>query len=473
MNEIEASEEVTPFFVTVIDQIENWVEAMLVGAGVVSEAAIYLRLLIMLLALSIVAGLAFLITKQVVIRYIYKIVKKSDVTWDDILADQKVFNNVAHLIPALFVREFAQIIFIDFPGALPLVIKLTDVYIVLVGLTIVLAFVKVFEHWSLQAPAFKDKPITSYFQLFRIVLYIIAGILVLSILMGRSPVYFLTAFGAMSAILLLIFKDTILGLVASVQMSANDMVRVGDWVEMPKFNADGDVIEINLNTVKVRNFDRTITTIPTFYFITDSFKNWRGMVDSGGRRIKRSLFINVQSVKFVDPDTRESYKKYHLLKEYVTMRQREIEAFNAEHNFDTSQLINGRRMTNIGVFRRYIEEYLRNHPRIRQDMVIMVRQLSIDDIGVPLEVYCFTNTTAWVEYESIQADIFDHLLAAASFFDLEIFQQPSGRDINRAAGQLTVNLQQQKTASGSSQTADNGAALGTTPVSGTASTSES
>lgn len=442
MNVLEDSEEVTPFIVSVMDQIENWVEAMLVAGGVGDEAAIYLRLLIMFLALCLVAGLAFLITKQVIIRYIYKIVKKSDVTWDDVLADQKVFNNVAHLIPALFVREFAQIIFIDFPGALPLVIKLTDVYIVLVGLTIILAFVKVFEYWSIQAPAFRDKPITSYFQLLRIVLYVIAGILVLSVLMGRSPVYFLTAFGAMSAILLLIFKDTILGLVASVQMSANDMVRVGDWVEMPKFNADGDVIEINLNTVKVQNFDRTITTIPTFYFITDSFKNWRGMVDSGGRRIKRSLHINVQSVKFVDPDTREHYKKYHLLKDYVTMRQKEIEAFNAEHNFDTSQLINGRRMTNIGVFRRYVEEYLRNHPRIRQDMVIMVRQLAIDDTGVPLEVYCFTNTTAWVEYESIQADIFDHLLAAATFFDLEIFQQPSGRDINRAVGQLSFQVQQ-------------------------------
>lgn len=249
--------------------------------------------------------------------------------------------------------------------------------------------------------------------------------------MGKSPTYFLTAFGAMTALIMLIFKDTILGLVASVQMSANDMVRIGDWVEMPKFNADGDVIAINLNTVKVQNWDKTVTSIPTYYFITDSFKNWRGMKESGGRRIKRALYINAASIKFVDPDMRERFLSYQLLEDYLVSRQEEIDAFNKKQKVDTSVLINGRRMTNIGVFRNYIENYLRNHKDIRKDMALMVRQLTIEDRGIPIEIYCFTKTTIWTEYEEIQSDIFDHLMAAVAFFDLDIFQQPSGSDMTR------------------------------------------
>ncbi len=235
----------------------------------------------------------------------------------------------------------------------------------------------------------------------------------------------------MTALIMLIFKDTILGLVASVQMSANDMVRIGDWVEMPKFNADGDVIAINLNTVKVQNWDKTVTSIPTYYFITDSFKNWRGMKESGRRRIKRALYMDAASIKFVDPDMRERFLSYQLLEDYLVSRQKEIDAFNEKQNIDTSVLINGRRMTNIGVFRNYIENYLRNHKDIRKDMALMVRQLSIEDRGIPIEIYCFTKTTIWTEYEEIQSDIFDHLMAAVAFFDLDIFQQPSGSDMTR------------------------------------------
>ncbi len=271
-------------------------------------------------------------------------------------------------------------------------------------MTVLFALLKVCELVLSQHPAFKDKPLTSYFQLIRILLYIVAVILVLSVILGKSPAYFLSAFGAMTAILLLVFKDTILGLVASVQMSSNDMVRVGDWVEMPKFNADGDVTDINLNTVKVQNFDKTITTIPTYYFITDSFKNWRGLQQSGGRRIKRAIFIDVNSVKLVDPEMREKFKRYQLITDYIENRQKEIEAYNINEQIDTSFLINGRRMTNLGVYRRYIGSYLKNHPSVKQDMTIMVRQLANEYKGVPLEIYCFTNTTNWGEYEAIQAD---------------------------------------------------------------------
>jgi miniconductance mechanosensitive channel len=422
-----------------MEYLENWIEKLLINAGVSEEVSTYLRLLILLVALVIVAGIAFWLTKKIIVNYIHRAIRKSPITWDDILADHKVFNNAAHLVPAYLIRTFAPSIFSDFSFVLPLVIKLTDVYLLLVGTSIVLSFLRVVEYGLSKTEAFKDKPLTSYAQLVRLILYIASGILILSLLLGKSPIYFLSAFGAMTAILLLIFKDTILGLVASVQMSSNDMVRIGDWVEMPKFNADGAVIAINLNTVKVQNWDKTITTIPTYYFITDSFKNWRGMVESGGRRIKRAVYINSQTIKFVDPETREKYKKYALISSYVSQRQEEIESFNAIHNIDTSELINGRRMTNLGVFRKYLESYLRSHPRIRQDMTIMVRQLSMEDRGVPLEVYCFTKTTVWVEYEEIQADIFDHLLAGASYFGLEIFQQPSGTDIAKASKNLHLS----------------------------------
>lgn len=416
-----------------MDYIENWVEALLIESGVSHEVEIYLRLLILLFASLAVAGLVYLITKKIVIHYIYKLFRKSPISWDDVLADHQVFNHVAHLLPAILIRELTQSIFRDFDFWAPIVIKITDSYLAIVTMLLVMAFLKVIEFGLSKKEALQDKPINSYFQLIRIILYIATGIMVMSIIMGRSPIYFLSAFGAMTAILMLVFKDTILGLVASVQMSANDMVRVGDWVEMPNFNADGDVIAMNLNTVKVQNFDKTITTIPTYYFITNSFKNWRGMVESGGRRIKRSIFINSQTVKFVDPEKREYFKRFHLLTDFIGQRQKEIEAYNTAKKLDQEVLINGRRMTNIGVFRYYLEAYLKNHPNIRKDMTIMVRQMPVAHDGIPMEIYCFTNTTSWLDYEAIQSDIFDHILASVKFFDLEIFQEPTGNDFIRAA----------------------------------------
>ena len=415
-----------------MEKIDSWIEKVIINLGVSEGAAPYIRLLVLLLVIALLAWLFFFITKRLVNGVLLKYVKRSRVKWDDMLMDNKVFSNLAHIVPAIIVKVITPIIFRDFEKIVPFVIKLTDIYLIVVIMMVINATLRVSEKIISKSKAFVDKPLSSYFQLIRIILYIAAGILILSILMGKSPVYFLSAFGAMTAIIMLIFKDTILGLVASVQISANDMVRVGDWVEMPKFNADGDVLAINLNTVKVQNWDKTVTTIPTYYFITDSFKNWRGMQESGGRRIKRAVYINARTIKFVDPDTREKYLRYYLLKDYITQRQKDIDRHNKEHNIDTSVLINGRRMTNLGVFRHYVESYLRNHPGIRKDMTLMVRQLNIEDRGIPIEIYCFTTTTEWVKYEEIQADIFDHLLAAVYFFDLEIFQQPGGSDITRA-----------------------------------------
>ncbi len=411
-----------------MDSLERQMDLLITSLGIAEDWAIYLRLLFFVTFLFILSAIAFLVTKKIVVHYLYKLFKKTSFKWDDLLMEKRVFDNIAHIVPAVFVKVLAPVIFGDFPQVLPFINKITDAYLIVVGLSVVLAILKVFEILLANHEAFKEKPLTSYFQLIRIILYIVTLILVLSVLLGKSPLFFLSAFGAMTAILLLVFKDTILGLVASVQMSTNDMVRIGDWVEMPKFNADGDVIDINLNTVKVQNFDRTITTIPTYFFITDSFKNWRGMQQSGGRRIKRALYVDVNSVKLVDPSLREKFKTYQLIHDYVVSRQAEIEAFNRASNFNTDVLINGRRMTNLGVYRMYIDSYLRNHPGVRKDMTIMVRHLANEHKGIPLEVYCFTNTTNWVEYEAIQADIFDHLYSTAVFFELDIFQEPTGKD---------------------------------------------
>lgn len=413
-----------------INYLEEQTELVMTNLGISAEWAIYCRLLLFIVFLVILSSLAFFITKKVFIHYLYKVFRKTSFTWDDLFADMRAFDNLAHIVPAVFVRIMAPVIFSDFDQILPFVIRLTDAYLIIVSMTVFFAILKVGEYSLSRLPAFKDKPLTSYFQLIRILLYIVTIILVLSAILGKSPVYFLSAFGAMTAILLLVFKDTILGLVASVQMSSNDMVRVGDWVEMPKFNADGDVIDINLNTVKVQNWDKTTTTIPTYYFITDSFKNWRGMQETGGRRIKRAIYVDAYSVKLVDAEMREKFKKYQLIKDYVEKRQEEIEEYNKKNNIDTSVLINGRRMTNLGVYRKYIESYLKNHPKIRQDMTVMVRQLANENKGIPLEIYCFTNTTAWLEYESIQSDIFDHLYSTATFFGIDIFQEPGGKDFS-------------------------------------------
>lgn len=411
-----------------LHSIEQQVDQLLLNRGIDPGWVMQLRLLLFFVALVLVAGIIHWLTKTLVIRSLHAIVKRTPAQWDDLLVDKKVFSNLSHVIPAIFVRMMAPDIFREASFLLPLIIKVTDTYLIIVGMMIITSFLKIIEMSLASRPEFKEKPLTSYFQLIRIIVYLATAIFILSVLLSKSPVYFLSAFGAMTAILLLVFKDTILGFVASVQISSSDIVRVGDWIEMPKFNADGDVIAINLHTVKIQNWDKTITTIPTYFFITDSFKNWRGMVESGGRRIKRAIYINSQTIRFVDPETREHYKKYYLISDYVIRRQKEIEEYNAEKQVDTSVLINGRRMTNIGVFRQYVEAYLKSHPRIRTDMTIMVRQLAIEDRGVPIEIYCFTNTTAWVEYESIQADIFDHLLSATAFFGLEIFQQPTGKD---------------------------------------------
>lgn len=280
-------------------------------------------------------------------------------------------------------------------------------------------------------PSFADKPLDSYLQVFEIFLLFIGGTIIFSIITGSSPWAFLASLGAASAILMLVFKDTILGFVASVQVSANDSIRVGDWIEMPKYGADGDVIEINLNNIKVQNWDKTITTVPTHLLLADSVKNWRGMQASGGRRIKRAIHVKISSIRFLTEEEIERLTAIKLLNDFIDTRKKEIAEYNTTNAVDQTMPVNGRRMTNVGLFRSYITAYAKQHPGINQDMTLMVRQLAPTETGLPIELYMFTSSTAWAVHEGVMADIFDHLFAAIKYFHLEVFEAPASDDIRR------------------------------------------
>ncbi|MFV8337275.1 mechanosensitive ion channel family protein [Flavobacterium sp. RSP29] len=396
--------------------------------GLDPTLALYLKLLTLIFVLFIISFLSWYLTKIVIVRFVHKIFLKTKVVWDDVLIEKKVFEKIAYLVPAFIIVLVAPYIFGDFPTVIEYVIILSNIFIIIVIIHSAITLLSVFDEIVSNTLILKDKPITSYIQVLKIVVYFIGGILILSLLLGKSPFYFLGAMGAMTAVLLLIFKDTILGFVASIQMSVYDMVRVGDWISMPKYDADGDVMSINLNTVKVQNWDKTITTIPTYAFITDSFKNWRGMSDSGGRRIKRAIYLKVSSFQFCDEKMLSQFKKYKLIQDYITSKENEVQKFNSEIIDNEIVSVNIRRLTNIGVFRIYAEKYITAHPDINKDMIIMVRQLEATSKGLPLEIYCFSSQKEWLKYETIISDIFDHLLTITSEFELEVFEEPTGND---------------------------------------------
>ncbi|WP_339846588.1 mechanosensitive ion channel domain-containing protein [uncultured Dokdonia sp.] len=321
---------------------------------------------------------------------------------------------------------FLPIVLTDFPDAKRIFSTLLTLIGIILALRIIRAFLHTLRDYFKTVPGLRDKPIDSYIQVFMIIAWILMTFYAISLLTDVSIGAALGTFGAASAIILLIFKDTILGFVASIQVAINDMVRIGDWITFEKFGADGDVIEINLSTVKVQNFDMTITTIPTYSLISDSFKNWRGMTDSPGRRIKRSLLIKQDSIKFLSNDDIERLKKIGLVSSYLTNMQGKLDRLNADDDIDRSLQINGVNLTNIGLFRKYMETYIQNHSAINKEMLLMCRQLAPTAQGVPLEVYCFSKDKVWENYEYIMADLFDHFLAAVSYFDLELFEYPSG-----------------------------------------------
>lgn len=383
-----------------------------------------------LIALAFITAIYYIL-KTVVLALVRKLTRKSSTTWDDALYHSRFFHKVLLLVPGVLLGFAAPFTLDEFPGALNRVLQFTQIYLVFVSLLSVNAFLNAIYEIYQGFEVSKSKPIKGYLQVFKIVLFVFGTIIAISMLLGKSPVYLLGGLGAFSAILLLIFKDPILGLVGGIQLSANDMVRPGDWIVQQKSGADGVVTEISLTTVKVQNWDKTITTVPTYSLVSESFTNWRGMEESGGRRIKRSVFIDVNSVKFCSQEMIDRFRKINLVSDYVEQKESELAEYNKSNNVDNSVLVNGRRQTNLGVFRAYLMAYLRSNPNIRQDMTFLVRQLQPGESGIPMEIYVFSKVQEWASYENIQSDIFDHVLAAVPEFELQVFQNPSGADFRR------------------------------------------
>ncbi len=385
-----------------------------------------------LLALALGALLAYLAARRVLVSGIRRLAQKSNVTWDDALVEARVFGRMAHIAPALVAYYGVQFV--------PELHETTLVLVQRVSVSLMVAVTAISANALLDAvndiysrnPEYRRRPIKGYLQVVKIILYLIAALVVVATLLDRSPWLFISGIGAMTAVLLLIFKDTILSLVASVQIASNDMIHVGDWIEMPQAGADGDVIDVALHTVKVQNWDMTISTIPTHQFIEQSFKNWRGMSNSGGRRIKRSLRLDMNSVRFLEPEEVERFGGWALLRDYIARKRSELAAYNAREDRDASVNADIRRLTNVGTFRSYVLEYLKAHPKIHHSgYTLLVRQLAPGEAGLPIEIYCFSNDQDWGRYEAIQADIFDHLLAIVPEFGLRLHQSPTGQDLER------------------------------------------
>ncbi len=390
--------------------------------------------LTILLAVVIVIGCAYaayFLAKKFAMPLIVKLVSKSASLRDDVLIQNKVFERLIHFVPVLVVYLVAPTVFEPFGPVGHLVVTVSQVLMVVTGALFLDALLNAGSQIYNSYEVSKEFPVKSFVQIAKLLIYFLAFVFIVSLVLGQSPVRFLTGLGALTAVLMFVFKDPILGFVAGIQLTANKMVAVGDWIEMPKFNADGDVMEIALTTVKIQNFDKTITTVPTHMLISDSFKNWRGMSESGGRRIKRSVHIDIGSIRFCNEEMLERFSKIQYIADYIKQKHVEVSAHNEASAIDLTVDVNGRRMTNVGTFRAYVEAYLRNHPDISADFTLLVRQLRPSEYGLPIEIYVFTKTTNWLEYEAIQADIFDHILAAVKEFDLRLFQNPTGSDFAR------------------------------------------
>ena len=375
------------------------------------------------------AIVADLLVKGILVRGVQTMAKRSSATWDDVLIEHKVFGRLAQIVPGIIVY-----IGIPFVPELPdTVVQLTRNvsagYMVLMVTMSLSALLSAGSAIYSSMPIAKERPLKGFVQLVQIAVWVFGAVMIIAAVLDRSPLLLLSGLGAMTAILLLVFRDTILSLVASVQLTAQDMVRVGDWIEVPQFGADGDVIDVQLHTVKVQNWDKTITTIPTHRLISGSFKNWRGMSQAGARRIKRAIHLDVSSIRFQSAAEVDHFKRFALLKDYIADKEKELSDYNAALDLEVDDDVNTRRLTNVGSFRAYAANYLENHPKIHKGMTLMVRQLAPGPEGLPLEIYCFTNTTVWTEYEDIQADIFDHLLAIVPDFGLRLFQKPAGSDL--------------------------------------------
>jgi miniconductance mechanosensitive channel len=404
---------------------------ILLNWGLSEQYAILIKSAVIIVLLILLSYLVYLITNKILFRIIQNLIKRTKHVWDDMLFQRKVFKRLSHFAPAIIIYYFAKFGLVDFPQVAEFVKLATYIYMILAGMFVLDAFLSAMHDAYLTLPISNERPIKGYIQSIKIIVYAFGIIIILSVILGKSTGTLLASLGAIAAILILVFKDTILGFVSGIQLSANQMVKPGDWISMPSRNADGTVLEITLNTVKVQNWDRTISTIPTYALISESFQNWKGMEESEGRRIARSVNIDLKSVKFCDHEMLEKLKKIKLIEDYITQKQVEIEEFNKKLDIDNNDKVSRRNLTNIGVFRKYIEVYLENHPKIHgkdSGYTLIVRHMQPTEKGLPIQVYCFSKDQAWAKYEIVQADLFDHILAVIPEFELRVFQNPSGYD---------------------------------------------
>jgi len=401
--------------------LKDW----LINLGIAENFAIILQSTIAVVVVLILAWLSDIISRKVLITVITKLVRKTKTHWDDILLERKVFNKISHFAPAIIINISAGMISHEATGNI--IQNVTQIYMIILTVMLIDSFFSAANDIYNTLPVSKTRPIKGYIQIVKIFFYVMGCVSIISILIGKTPIYILGTMGAFAAVLILVFKDTILGFVASIQLSANKMVSIGDWISMPSKSTDGTVIDISLNTVKVQNWDKTISTIPTYALVSESFNNWKGMEESGGRRIKRHLNIDVKSIHFLSDQEIEDAEKVKLISKYIQEKKQEIKKANPENEIPVNQ----KRLTNIGTFRKYIEAYLEVHPKIHNDMTFLVRQLQPSEKGLPIEIYVFSNDQEWANYEAIQADIFDHIFAIVPEFNLRIFQNPTGDDFRK------------------------------------------
>jgi len=402
-------------------QLKNW----LLSEGFSNDWAVIFQSAIAIVMVLLVAWLSDLIAKRILIAFITKVVRKTKTHWDDIMLERKVFNKISHFAPALIIYTSAS--FIDRETWSNFVENGAYVYMIVLAIMLLDTFLNAGNDIYNTMPVSKTRPIKGYLQIVKIFFYSLGIISIIAKFIDRDPLTIIAGMGAFAAVILLIFKDTILGFVASIQLSANKMVNIGDWISMPSKGADGTVIDISLNTVKVQNWDKTISTIPTYALVSESFNNWKGMEESGGRRIKRHFNIDVKSIHFLSEEDMDRFEKIKLIQDYVSEKKTEIRSLNPEGEIPVNQ----RRLTNIGTFRKYVEAYLHDNPKIHKNMTFLVRQLQPSEKGLPIEIYVFSNDQAWANYEAIQADIFDHILAIVPEFNLKVFQNPTGDDFQK------------------------------------------
>ena len=377
--------------------------------------------------LGIVSMAAHWVTKKVIISLLTRMVKKTQTQLDDILVNRNIFNRLSYMVPTLIFYNFAYAA----PQFTIMIQRVSLTLMAIAGLLVINSFINALRDIYKQTKYHERLDINSYLQITKLIINILGSVVIVGIIINKDTTLLLSGLGAMTAVVMLIFKDTILSLVASLQISSNDLFKIGDWVEAPQFSADGDVVDIGLHTVKIQNWDKTISVIPTHKLIDSTFKNWRGMSESGGRRIKRSLFIDMNSIRLCSEEMLQKFKRFEVLGEYIDRKQKDVVEHNKSNQIDTSELINGRSITNVGTFRAYIEAYLHNNSKIHPEMTFLIRQLEPTSRGLPIQIYVFTNDTDWIRYEGIQADIFDHLLAVIPEFGLKVFQSPTGKDFSK------------------------------------------